>query len=70
MMNNISNLGKNIRSLRKAYGEKQSELANRIHVSSNLVSEWESGKKIPTRDSLEAISHRYNITAEILPASV
>jgi len=66
MISNDDNLGNNIRSLRKAYGEKQVELAEGVHVSSSLVSEWESGKKAPKRDSLESIAFRYSVTVEQL----
>jgi len=50
---NYPNLGKNIRCLRKAFGETQLDLAIAIGASgSNVISQYESGERIPERDYL------------------
>lgn len=60
---NYPNLGQNIRSLRKAFGETQLDLALAIGANgSNLISQYESGERIPERDNLLKIAKHYRIT--------
>lgn len=60
---NYPNLGKNIRGLRKAFGETQLDLAIVIGASgSNVISQYESGERMPERDYLLRIAKHYRIT--------
>ena len=57
------NLGKNIRGLRKAFGETQLDLAYTIGAKGpNVISQYESGGRIPERDYLTRIAKHYRIT--------
>ena len=61
--NNYPNLGKNIRGLRKAFGETQLDLALSIRASGpNVISQYESGERMPERDYLLRIAKHYRIT--------
>lgn len=55
-----SKLGKNIRDLRKAYGETQHELGRFLNVEYNTISMYESGKRQPDLDTLQKIAARYS----------
>lgn len=60
---NDFNLGKNIRRLRKSYGETQLDLAIAIGVSgSSVISQYESGERVPEREYLFRIAKHYRIT--------
>ena len=60
---NYPKLGKNIRGLRKAFGETQLDLALSIGASGpNVISQYESGERIPERDYLFKIAKHYRIT--------
>lgn len=58
-----TNLGKNIQSLRKAYGETQQDLANILGLGSpSVISQYESGERMPKPDCLFRIAKHYRIT--------
>ena len=60
---NYPNLGKNIRGLRKAYGETLLDLALAIGANGpSAISQYESGKRMPERDYLIRIAKHYRIT--------
>lgn len=59
---NYPNLGKNIRGLRKAFGETQLDLSLAIGVVPAAISQYESGERIPERDSLLRIAKHYLVT--------
>ncbi|MQS89976.1 helix-turn-helix domain-containing protein [Companilactobacillus mishanensis] len=44
----------------------QDDVAEKLHVSRQTVSNWETGKTIPDSDSLAAISDLYNISIDDL----
>ncbi|MQS53610.1 helix-turn-helix transcriptional regulator [Companilactobacillus mishanensis] len=44
----------------------QDDVAEKLHVSRQTVSNWETGKTIPDSDSLTAISDLYNISIDDL----
>ncbi len=52
-MNIRKKLGKNIRSLRVAYGETQEKLSEIIGYSKNAVSNYERGIREPEQDTLK-----------------
>ena len=49
-------LSENIKSLRKAKGYSQEELASRLHVVRQTVSKWEKGLSVPDADMLVKIA--------------
>lgn len=65
-MSDLKRLGANIRSLRMAYGESQEKLGEAIYVEKNTVSNYESGKREPGRDTLTAIARHYMVSVEEL----
>ena len=52
----MSEVAKNIRKQRARLGVTQEELAERLHVTRQAVSNWETGKNQPDLDMLEAIA--------------
>lgn len=52
----MSALGDRIRKARKERGMTQSELAHALGISVQAISQWESGKTLPTTDRLILIS--------------
>lgn len=57
-------LGKNIKYLRKAYRETQEQLALAVGTTKGAISEYESGKRVPTVEILYALSKHYERTME------
>ena len=62
-------IGKNIRSLRVAYGETQEKLSEIIGYSKNTVSNYESGIREPDQGILTAIAKHYSVSVEELLTS-
>lgn len=58
----MEKFGKNLRGLRKSFGETQLELAFAIGVGDSTISQYESGKQMPERDVLLKIAKHYHIT--------
>jgi len=61
-----SKLGLNIKILRKAHGETQQELGRVISVEDNTISMYESGKRQPDLQTLQAISFHYGCSVDQL----
>ncbi len=59
-------IGHNIKSFREAKGISQNELAERLSVTRQAVSNWECGKSEPDIDTLHKISDILGITIEEL----
>lgn len=59
-----------LRSLRKATGLSQTEVAKHIGVSSVRIANIETGKKAPTTDLLKKMSKLYGCDAQELIASM
>jgi transcriptional regulator with XRE-family HTH domain len=58
-------VGKRIRELRNAYGEKglsQEALAAELKVATNTISRWETGVYEPTLNDLERLSRLFGIS--------
>lgn len=55
-----------LQQLRKQKGITQEELAEQLFVSRTAVSKWESGRGLPSIDSLKAISKVFGITIDEL----
>lgn len=65
-MSTENQLGVNIRSLRKAFGETQEQLGEALHIEKNTVSSYETGTRIPSKETLRAIAKHFMISTEEL----
>ena len=52
--------------LRRAAGLSQEELAERLNVSRQAISNWETGTVLPSTDNLIALSRLYQVPADHL----
>ena len=59
---NQEKMGKFIASLRKEKEMTQYELAEKIPISRDAVSKWESGKRCPDPQILVRLSEIFNVT--------
>ena len=57
-------LGKNIKYMRKFYGETQDELGFILQMTKSTVSDYESGRRKPTPETLNKISTHYGKTVD------
>lgn len=63
----MSMLGKNIRSLRKAYGETQEQLGQAIGgYEKNAISYYENGQREPSKDIIAKIAQHYLVSIDEL----
>lgn len=65
-MYDLKRLGANIKFLRKAHGETQSELGTAINVEKNTISNYENGKREPDEATLTSIAEHFMFTVEEL----
>ena len=63
-------LGRRIQEARKAAGLSQESLGERLGVSRQAVSKWESGASDPSTSNLLALAKLYGVSAEDLLRSV
>ena len=59
-------LGTRIKELRKAFGLSQVELAMRMEVTKQTISNWENGNIQPSIDMLVGLSNVFNVTTDYL----
>lgn len=59
-------LGEKLQQLRKQRGMTQEELAAALYVSRTAISKWESGRGLPSIDSLQAISRYFSVSIDSL----
>lgn len=59
-------LSERLYELRKKSGLSQEQLAERLGVSRQAVSKWESGKSVPESDTLISLSAYYHVTLDYL----
>ena len=59
-------MGEKILKLRKEQGWSQEELADRVHVTRQAVSRWESGAAKPDADKLVALCDLFRVSADYL----
>ena len=59
-------IGKNIRRGREAKGFTQEELARRLNVTRQAVSNWENEKTQPDIDTLQKLAQHLDVSAEEL----
>lgn len=60
------NIGEKIYNLRQEKGWSQDELAEKLSVSRQSVSKWESGKTLPDSDKIILLSGLFSVTADFL----
>ena len=61
-----NNLANNLIKLRKAYGMKQIDLAEKLNYSDKAVSKWERAESMPDVEVLYQISKIFNVTIDML----
>lgn len=59
-------LSERLRSLRREKGWSQEELADRLGVSRQALSKWESGQSVPELDKLVVLSELYGVSLDSL----
>ena len=62
----ILNLGENLKKLRKEYNLSQEQLAEKLNISRQAISKWESGKAYPDIDNLILLRDIFNTTIDDL----
>lgn len=62
----VLELNEKLQELRKQKGITQEELAEALYVSRTAVSKWESGRGVPSIDSLKAISKYFSVSIDSL----
>lgn len=65
-------LSKKIYELRKANGMSQEQLAEKMNVSRQSISKWESGESLPDIDRLPELSRIFDVTIDslLIPSEV
>ncbi len=61
-MVNMGHFGKRIAALRRKAGLSQTDLAEKLGVTSQAVSKWECGNSVPDIDILLELSHMHKVT--------
>lgn len=59
-------IGKKLVSLRKQKGLSQEDVANRLNVSRQTISNWENEQVLPTIDKAKELSKLYNVSIDEL----
>lgn len=62
-------LSQKLQELRKQKSITQEELARELYVSRTAISKWESGRGVPSIDSLKAIAKFFSVTLDELLSS-
>ncbi len=62
----MNNIGKSIKKFRAEKGLTQDQLAEKLHVTRQAVSNWENGKTQPDLETLSALADCFDIPAEEL----
>ena len=59
-------LADKIRSLRKAKGFSQAQMARKLHITQGAISQWENGITVPAADQLVTLAEVFEITVDEL----
>ncbi|MBQ9140852.1 MAG: helix-turn-helix transcriptional regulator [Lachnospiraceae bacterium] len=62
----MNDIGKNIKNLRVQKDITQEQLAEKLHVTRQAVSNWENGKTQPDIETLSIIAECFEVSAEEL----
>ncbi|MBQ6933218.1 MAG: helix-turn-helix transcriptional regulator [Clostridia bacterium] len=65
----ISRIGSNIRYFRKLYGIRQKDLADKLHVTRTVITNYEKGYNLPDIATLKLIADYFRIPVEQLMLS-
>ena len=57
---------KRLKEIRKDKGLSMSELANKIGVSTNTISRWERGERIPNLEALVTLDKFFKVSTDYL----
>lgn len=60
------NISEKILNLRKAHNLTQEQLAEKLDVSRQSVSKWESGQALPELDKITALSNLFHVTTDYI----
>ena len=60
------NISDRIQQLRRTSGISQEELADKIGVSRQAVSKWESEQSVPDVDKIVAMSNYFDVTTDYI----
>jgi len=62
----MATMGERIRTLRKARGWSQDDLAVKLDLSRGAISSWEDDRNKPTVDKLEKLADLFNVSMDYL----
>ncbi|MDY3765310.1 MAG: helix-turn-helix transcriptional regulator [Lachnospiraceae bacterium] len=62
----IKGLPIKLKELRKKYGYSQREVANRLRISTSVISAYENGERTPSAEILLALSYLYKCSTDYL----
>lgn len=62
----IQGLPQKLRELREKYNMSQNDIANRLNVTSSLISSYERGERTPSLPIILKISYIYNCSVDYL----
>ena len=59
-------IGDKIRELRSIHRMTQTDLANKLHVSQQVITKWENGKSEPSSSSINDLASFFNVSSDYL----
>lgn len=62
-------IGSRIQAMRKERGMSQEELANKLSVSRQTVSQWETGQTAPSIDNIYTLKDIFGVSFDALMSS-
>ena len=60
----MATIGEKIFRLRRQHGISQEELADKINVTRQAVSKWETGSAVPNSENITALCKLFNVSAD------
>jgi len=64
------NFSEKLLTLRKAKGMTQEQLAEKLDVSRQSISKWETGTTVPSSEKLIRLSKLYSVSLDVLTNDV
>ncbi len=62
----IKGLPEKLKNLRQKYGYSQKDVAEKLELSTSVVSAYETGERTPSTEILLSISYLYNVSTDYL----
>ena len=62
----VMNIGEKIKTLRQQNGLSQEGLANKLSVSRQAITKWETNRGIPDIENLKSLSDIFNVSLDYL----